>query len=181
MRLTRRDVLRALAASAALPVYSSGAPVRRRTVGIVGSGMAGVSLAWLLDGACDVVLLEAQDSIGGNVRSIEVEVDGRRIVVDMGAQYFHPAPYPTYTALLDHLGLRNPGSSTASATSPFSASITLTAGVQSTPQVRLAGAAGTLVALHRAVEFRRPAGVRDRLLRRQESRRPGPVLGRHLG
>ena len=30
-------------------------------------------------------------------------------VVDMGAQYFHPAPYPTYTALLDHLGLRDPG------------------------------------------------------------------------
>src|SRR5262245_66673419 len=96
--------------------------------------MAGVSLAWLLDGACDVILLEARDSIGGNVRSLEVEVDGRRVVVDMGAQYFHPAPYPVYTALLDHLGLRNPDPSVASATRQFTASITLTAGVQSTPR-----------------------------------------------
>ena len=70
--------------------------------------MAGVSLAWLLDGAYDVILLEARDSIGGNVRSVEVELDGRRFVIDMGAQYFHPGSYPLYTALLEHLGLHDP-------------------------------------------------------------------------
>lgn len=132
--LTRRDLLRALAASAALPVRGLGAAARRRTVGIVGGGMAGVSLAWLLDGAYDVILLEARDSIGGNIRSVDVELDGHPFVVDMGAQYFHPASYPIYTALLDHLGLHDPDSSEASQTHPFPASITLTAGVQSTPR-----------------------------------------------
>jgi predicted NAD/FAD-binding protein len=96
--------------------------------------MAGVSLAWLLDGAYDVVLLEARDSIGGNVQSVEVTLDGVRFVVDMGAQYFHPALYPTYTALLEHLGLHDPLSTNASVTRTFPASITLTAGVQSMPR-----------------------------------------------
>ena len=67
--------------------------------------MAGVSLAWLLDGARDVVLLEARESLGGNVQSIPVEVDGELVVVDMGAQYFHPGPYPTYVKLLALLDL----------------------------------------------------------------------------
>ena len=38
------------------PALVHGAP--RRMVAIVGAGMAGVSIAWLLDGQCDVVLLE---------------------------------------------------------------------------------------------------------------------------
>jgi len=96
--------------------------------------MAGVSLAWLLDGACDVILLEARDSIGGNVQSVEVDLDGRQVVVDMGAQYFHPALYPAYTALLEHLGLGDPVSSEPGAARAFPASITLTAGLQSTPR-----------------------------------------------
>ena len=132
--LTRRAVLRALAASAALPVQRLGAAAPRRRVGIIGSGMAGVSLAWLLDGSCDIILLEARDSIGGNVRSVEVELDGRRFVTDLGAQYFQPEAYPIYTALLEHLGLHDPVSSEASRTRPFPASITLTAGAQPTPR-----------------------------------------------
>jgi predicted NAD/FAD-binding protein len=133
MLMNRRDVLRALAASVALPVQGLAAAGRRRSVGIVGAGMAGVSLAWLLDGARDVVLIEARDSIGGNVQSVDVELDGLHIVVDMGAQYFHPRAYPTYTALLQLLGLHIPDSA-ASATHPFPASITLTTGSEPNPR-----------------------------------------------
>jgi len=53
---SRREVLGALAGAALLPGSSSGEDVSRRQVGIVGGGMAGVSLAWLLDGQCEVVL-----------------------------------------------------------------------------------------------------------------------------
>ena len=67
--------------------------------------MAGVSLAWLLDGEHDVVLLEAGESVGGNIRSVPVELDGYKFEVDLGAQYFHPGPYPTYVKLLELLGL----------------------------------------------------------------------------
>src|SRR6185436_21181502 len=133
-QLNRRDLLRALAASAILPVRRLGAAAPRRSVGIVGGGMAGVSLAWLLDGACDVTVLEARESIGGNVQSIDVELDGHRFVVDMGAQYFHPGPYPAYTALLEQLGLFDPGAIDTSAAHPFPASITLTDALQPIPR-----------------------------------------------
>jgi predicted NAD/FAD-binding protein len=109
------------------------ADLGRRRVGIVGSGMAGVSLAWLLDGQRDVVVLEARDEVGGNIRSLEIDLDGHALVVDMGAQYFHPGPYPTYASLLEHLGLHSPDSA-ASATHAFPASITLTAGSEAFPR-----------------------------------------------
>ena len=95
--------------------------------------MAGVSLAWLLDGARDVVLLEARDAVGGHVQTVEVDLDGHRSLVDLGAQYFHPGPYPVYSALLGELGLYHPESRGGAAHS-FPASITVTAGIAATPR-----------------------------------------------
>lgn len=124
--LNRREVLGALIAGSTLPSQGFRLP-RKRKVAIVGGGMAGVSLAWLLDGLCDVVLLESRTNLGGNVQAVGVDLGGHPVVVDMGAQYFHPAPYPVYTALLTHLGLHAPGIPEESETRPFTASITLTA------------------------------------------------------
>ena len=128
---TRRNVLRTLGAAAGLPALGLASP--RRRVGIIGGGMAGVSLAWLLDGERDVVLLEARDSIGGNIQSVEVGLDGQVFNVDLGAQYFHPGPYPLYTALLTALGIYPPGSPGANAHA-FPASITL--GADTEPALR---------------------------------------------
>ena len=100
----RRQVIGALVASAALPTRNAFAASTRR-VGIVGGGMAGVSLAFLLDGKRDVVLLEASASLGGNVQSVNIELEGQTFPVDIGAQYFHPALYPNYVNLIDQLGL----------------------------------------------------------------------------
>jgi len=52
----------------------------------------------------------------------------------MGAQYFHPGPYPLYTALLTHLGLHNPDSSAQSLTHAFPATITLSTEAGSAPR-----------------------------------------------
>jgi predicted NAD/FAD-binding protein len=131
---TRRDVLAALAAATVLPVgRAAGAPPRRR-VGIVGGGMAGVALAWLLDGHRDVELFEARPSLGGNIRSVEVDAGGRPAVIDMGAQYFHPAPYPAYTALLRLLGLYDPDGAGDGAAHRFAASITVFARGEPAPR-----------------------------------------------
>ena len=130
----RRDVLRTFAATAmaGVPIPRPGA-ARRRRVGIVGAGTAGVSLAWLLDGAHDVVLLEAAATIGGNIRGVPVDLDGHSFVVDMGAQYFHPGPYPLYTALLQEIGL-HPGSAVSAGSHAFPASITVTADGEPAPR-----------------------------------------------
>jgi predicted NAD/FAD-binding protein len=115
----RREILLALAGAASIPALNvKGAP--RPTVGIVGAGMAGVSLAALLDRRRNVVLFEAGPAPGGNVQSVKIVLDGQTFVVDVGAQYFHPALYPTYTRLLGALGLLGEVHS-------FTASITLEA------------------------------------------------------
>jgi uncharacterized protein len=67
--------------------------------------MAGVATAWLLDGLAEVTLFEAAPQIGGNVRTVPVTQGGVTWAVDVGAQFFHPGPYPTYVALLTELGL----------------------------------------------------------------------------
>ena len=115
----RRTVLGALAAVGA-PLAGRAAPLRR--VVVIGGGMAGVACAWLLDGLCDVVLVEAAAELGGNVRGVELEIDGHPYTVDAGAQYFHPGPYPTYVQLLESLGLYPPSTGGSHA---FAASITL--------------------------------------------------------
>jgi NADPH-dependent 2,4-dienoyl-CoA reductase/sulfur reductase-like enzyme len=66
---TRRDVLRAVAATASVPALVSAAPSARPAVAVIGAGMAGVSTAWLLDVQRDVVLLESREQIGGYGRS----------------------------------------------------------------------------------------------------------------
>ena len=129
---TRRDVLKTIAATVATPVLAHATP--RRSVAVIGAGMAGVSVAWLLDGLRDVVLLESRDSIGGNVRSLDVELDGQLFAVDLGAQFFHPGPYPVYTALLESLGLFPPTMAPSSPSSAFPASITIEQPGEPTPR-----------------------------------------------
>ena len=131
--LTRRDVLKTIAATAATPLLAHAAKPRR-TVAIIGAGMAGVSAAWLLDGQRDVVLLESRDSIGGNVRSLDVDLDGHHFAVDLGAQFFHPGPYPVYTALLESLDLFPPDAAVPPPSAAFPASITIENPVEATPR-----------------------------------------------
>ena len=129
MHPRRRHVLATLAAgAAALPTGARAAP---RRVAVIGGGMAGVATAWLLDGTHDVTLFEARDTIGGNVRTLSVQAEGRTWAVDMGAQYFHPVPYPTYVQLLTQLGLYPQATGGSHA---FPVSITVGHGGEATPR-----------------------------------------------
>ncbi|MDR7277796.1 FAD-dependent oxidoreductase [Catenuloplanes atrovinosus] len=109
-KLSRRSVLGLTAAAGAAGLALPGvahagtaqarvAAARQRVV-VIGGGVAGVSMAWLLDGQHDVVLLEAGAELGGHARSIDVTIGGAHIAVDAGAQYFGPKSHPTYWKLL---------------------------------------------------------------------------------
>ena len=117
----RRQMLAALSVAAGLPLLARAAAAPRR-VAIVGGGMAGVACAWLLDGLAEVLLIEGRSGLGGNVQTVDVVVDGQPLAVDIGAQFFHPGPYPTYVQLLEQLGLYPPASGGSHA---FDASITV--------------------------------------------------------
>lgn len=112
--ISRRSMLGGLTAAAgaaglglAAPAHAhrpASAPARvsaaRQRVVVIGGGVAGVSMAWLLDGQHDVVLLESAPELGGHARSIDVTIGGRHIAVDAGAQYFGPKSHPVYWKLL---------------------------------------------------------------------------------
>ncbi len=105
--LAGRDAV-ATAASLAGDTGAGRAQPRRHRVAIIGAGAGGVAAAYFLAGTHDVDLFEARSKIGGHCDSRVIEYQGRRITVDVGAQFFHPATHPIYVTLLQALGLYDP-------------------------------------------------------------------------
>ena len=75
---------------------------------IIGAGAGGVAAAHLLADTYDVDLFEARSKIGGHCDSHVIEYRGRRVTVDIGAQFFHPDTHPIYVTLPQELGLYDP-------------------------------------------------------------------------
>ena len=77
------------------------APDHREIV-IIGAGLAGVSMAWLLHrrGFKNIVILEAQERVGGKIYSYEHQ----GLIHEMGACYTQPA-YHSIHHLLNHFDL----------------------------------------------------------------------------
>jgi predicted NAD/FAD-binding protein len=102
---SRREVLAGLGALALVGCADEEKPgAIAPRVAVIGGGLAGVSTAWLLESEVPVDLFEAREVLGGNVRTLEVDYEGHPVVMDLGAQYFHPTVYPTYQRLLNQLG-----------------------------------------------------------------------------
>ena len=80
----------------------------RKRVAIIGAGAGGIASAYFLDGSCDVTVFESRAKIGGHCDSQLITYQGQQLTVDLGAQFFHPATHPIYTALLQELGLYDP-------------------------------------------------------------------------
>ncbi len=146
--LTRRDVLKGAVALATLGAGSTlagrdvavaaasatrtagGSRSDRDRVAIIGAGTGGVAAAYFLAGTHEVDLFEARSKIGGHCDSHVIDYRGRRITVDLGAQFFHPETHPIYVTLLEELGLYDPARPNAGATlqAPGSLCIFPTAG-----------------------------------------------------
>lgn len=74
-------------------------------IAVVGSGISGLSAAWLLSRHHEVVLYEQNDRLGGHTDTHQVEVDGRSLQVDTGFIVHNAAHYPLLTRLFDELGV----------------------------------------------------------------------------
>jgi predicted NAD/FAD-binding protein len=61
-------------------------------IAVVGSGISGLSAAWLLSRRHDVVLFEANDYLGGHTDTHRVEQAGRTLDVDTGFIVHNPDP-----------------------------------------------------------------------------------------
>lgn len=78
----------------------------RLRIAVVGSGISGLSAAWMLGQCHDVTLFERDSRAGGHSRTIDVEMGNRgSIPVDTGFIVYNEATYPNLTRLFAHLGV----------------------------------------------------------------------------
>lgn len=74
-------------------------------IAIVGSGISGLTSAYLLNRQHDITLFEAGDWVGGHTHTVDVQVDGRDYAIDTGFIVFNDWTYPHFIKLLDQLGV----------------------------------------------------------------------------
>ena len=74
-------------------------------IAIIGSGIAGLTSAYLLNRRQDITVFEASDWIGGHTHTVDVEVKGQRYAVDTGFIVFNDWTYPNFIRLLSQLGV----------------------------------------------------------------------------
>jgi uncharacterized protein len=75
----------------------------RLKIAVVGTGISGLSAAWLLGQRHDVTVYERADRIGGHSNTVLASIDGQTIGVDTGFIVFNRKTYPNLTALFELL------------------------------------------------------------------------------
>ncbi len=74
-------------------------------VAIIGSGISGLTAAWLLAKNHDITVYEAGGHVGGHTNTVPVCLGGRTWAVDTGFIVFNRRTYPTFCTILDRLGV----------------------------------------------------------------------------
>ncbi|MEP3480432.1 MAG: FAD-dependent oxidoreductase [Fuerstiella sp.] len=72
-------------------------------IAIIGSGVSGMTSAWLLHRKHQVTVFEAGDYVGGHTHTVDVNVGGRAFSVDTGFIVCNDRTYPNFLKLVNHL------------------------------------------------------------------------------
>ena len=76
-----------------------------KRIAIIGTGIAGLGCAHLLQRRFDLALYEKNDYAGGHSNTISVAEDNRSVPVDTGFMVFNEVTYPNLTRLFRELGV----------------------------------------------------------------------------
>ncbi|MDH4551799.1 FAD-dependent oxidoreductase [Pseudomonas sp. BN607] len=74
-------------------------------IAIIGSGIAGLTCAYLLSRRHTVTVFEADSWIGGHTHTVDVTLGGERYAIDTGFIVFNDWTYPHFIRLLDQLNV----------------------------------------------------------------------------
>lgn len=77
----------------------------RRNIAVIGSGISGLSVAWLLSQRHRVTVYEQDRRVGGHSNTVNVATSGEPAAIDTGFIVYNEATYPNLVALFDHLGV----------------------------------------------------------------------------
>ncbi|MDA8561649.1 FAD-dependent oxidoreductase [Gammaproteobacteria bacterium] len=74
-------------------------------IAIVGSGISGLTAAFLLNKKHDVYVFEKENWIGGHTHTLDVIENNRNLAIDTGFIVFNDKTYPYFNKLLNKLGV----------------------------------------------------------------------------
>ena len=72
-------------------------------IAVIGTGISGMSAAWLLSQYHKVTVYERDRRVGGHSNTVTVQGAKGEIAVDTGFIVYNEAAYPNLTALFEHL------------------------------------------------------------------------------
>jgi uncharacterized protein len=76
-------------------------------IGIIGTGISGLSTADLLSAENEITLFEANDYIGGHTHTVEIDAPDGRHCIDTGFIVFNENHYPLFCRLLERLDVKS--------------------------------------------------------------------------
>ncbi len=74
-------------------------------IAIIGSGIAGMGISYILNQNHEITLFEKESRIGGHSRTLEIDYFDKKIAVDTGFIVFNYKNYPHLSALFKRLGV----------------------------------------------------------------------------
>lgn len=74
-----------------------------KKIAVIGSGISGLSAAWALRDTADVTLYEKADRLGGHAHTVDIEIGGATLPVDVGFIVANPLNYPNFMAFMESL------------------------------------------------------------------------------
>jgi predicted NAD/FAD-binding protein len=83
----------------------SGTPQAPFNIAVIGSGISGMSAAWLLAQKHRVTVYEKDERLGGHSNTVEAPVGDQVLPVDTGFIVYNERNYPNLVALFKHLGV----------------------------------------------------------------------------
>jgi predicted NAD/FAD-binding protein len=74
-------------------------------IAVIGTGISGLSAAWLLNKGHRVTVYEQADYVGGHSNTVQIDVAEKSMPVDTGFIVYNPLNYPNLVELFEHLNV----------------------------------------------------------------------------